>query len=70
MTAERLLTVPEVMGLLRVGRTTLHGLVRAGRLRVVKVGRRTLFRPAAVLAFIEEAEGRAGASAGRELGPR
>ena len=55
---EKLLTVDEVLEHLRISRTKLHQLVRAGELLAVKFGRRTLFRAAAVQAFIEAAETR------------
>lgn len=53
---EQLLTVEETMERLRLSRSKLHQLVRAGELRAVKFGRRTLFRAAALQAFIESHE--------------
>lgn len=49
---EQLLTVDETMEHLRISRSKLHELVRDGELPAVKFGRRTLFRAAALQAFI------------------
>lgn len=53
---EQLLTVEEVMDKLRISRSKLHQLVRSGELKAVRFGRRTLFRAAALQAFIEAHE--------------
>ena len=47
-----LLTVPEVMDVLRVSRHTVRNLVQAGELVPVHFGRRVLFRRADVAALI------------------
>ncbi|MEN6370423.1 MAG: helix-turn-helix domain-containing protein [Armatimonadota bacterium] len=53
---EELLTPKEVMEMLRIGRTTLHKLVREGKLPAVHIGYRTYrFRSKDVEAFIESA---------------
>lgn len=36
---QQLLTVPEVMAVLRLGRCTVYDLIRSGRLESIKVGR-------------------------------
>lgn len=53
---EKLMTVTEVMERLRIGRSTLHKLVRDGQLKVVKWNRKTLFRASTIQAFIEASE--------------
>jgi excisionase family DNA binding protein len=50
----RLLTAQEVAELLRVPRSTIHELARARRIPFVKVGRRTLFVPEALRAWIAQ----------------
>ena len=42
MTEPAVLTVDEAAERLRVSRWTLYGLIRSGRLRTVKIGRRRL----------------------------
>ncbi|MBZ4320338.1 helix-turn-helix domain-containing protein [Streptomyces huiliensis] len=39
MADDLLLTVPEVMARLRLGRSTVYDLIRSGRLRSITVGR-------------------------------
>jgi excisionase family DNA binding protein len=56
----RLLTMPEVMQYLRLSRAAVHRLVRAGRLPVVRIGGRVLFRKETLDAFISNAECRRG----------
>ena len=51
--APELLTPEEVCERLKVGKTTLRGLVREGKLKAVNVGRLVRFRPADLRAFIE-----------------
>jgi excisionase family DNA binding protein len=48
-------SVPEATRLLGVGRTKLYELINSQRLRVVKIGRRTLISVASVRALISEA---------------
>ena len=48
----RLLTAQEVAELLRVPRSTIYELARARRIPFVKVGRRTLFVPQALVDWI------------------
>lgn len=50
---EKLLTVNEVIEITRLSRSKLHQEVRAGELRAVKFGRRTLFRAQDVQAYID-----------------
>jgi excisionase family DNA binding protein len=50
---DALLTVKEVLGLLRVSRMTLYKAINSGDLRHVKIGKRTLFRRRDVERFIE-----------------
>jgi excisionase family DNA binding protein len=56
---ENLLTLAETAKLLRISRGKLHALVRAGELKAVKFGRRTLFRAASVAEFVDAHEKRA-----------
>lgn len=53
---DNLLTVEEAMAVLRISRSKLHQMVRAGDLAAVKFGRRTLFRRAALDALISSHE--------------
>lgn len=53
---EKLMTVKEVMEHLRIGRSTLHKLVREGKIKAVKWNRKTLFRASTLQAFIEASE--------------
>jgi len=56
---EKLLTVDEVLEVLRISRSKLHELVRGGGLKAVKFGRRTLFRAASVAELVDAHEKRA-----------
>ncbi len=49
----RLLTVPELCDVLRIGRTTAYRLVNGGSLRAVVVGDRLRFRPEDIDAYLE-----------------
>src|SRR6185369_7190859 len=49
----QLLTVAEVLAVLRVSRATLWRLTSRGDLPVVRIGDRTLFRPRDVARFVE-----------------
>ncbi len=51
-TANRLLTAAEVSEILRVPRSTVYELARARRIPFLKVGRRTLFDPELLSAWI------------------
>jgi excisionase family DNA binding protein len=53
----RCLRVEEAAHLLQVGRTTAYDLIRSGRLRSFKVGRRRLVPRDAVEAMISESAG-------------
>ena len=48
-----LMTAPEVAALLRVSAATVRAWTYQGRLPVVKLGRRTLYKEADILQFIE-----------------
>ncbi|QVQ50491.1 helix-turn-helix domain-containing protein [Spiractinospora alimapuensis] len=50
----RLLTVPEVMGALRLGRWKVYELIRSGRLKSVKIGRDRRIPTEALDTFISE----------------
>ncbi len=50
------LTVAEAAPYLRISRSTLSRLMRAGEIRFVKIGDRVLFRKAALDAFLEKQE--------------
>lgn len=54
-----LLTVPELAGVLRVGRTTVYRLVNNGSIRPVIVGERIRFRPEEIDAYHERGRERA-----------
>jgi len=45
-------TVDETANALSIGRTKLYGLVKAGKIRACKIGRKTLFLASDVRAFI------------------
>lgn len=49
---EPLLSVDEVVELLRISESGVYRLIRKGALATVKVGGRTLFEPAAIRGFI------------------
>ena len=49
-------SVQETLKLLSIGRTTLYSLVKAGDLRAVKCGRKTLFRASDIQTFLENLE--------------
>ncbi len=53
-TVEQLLTMEDVMQSLRVSRSKLYLMVATGELRVVRMGRKMLFRPRDVNALIEK----------------
>jgi excisionase family DNA binding protein len=59
---ERLRNVREVAGLLGVSRMTVQRLVARGDLPVVKIGDRSLFRPADIDALIERSRRTGGSS--------
>jgi excisionase family DNA binding protein len=48
-----LLTVEDVMANLRISRPTLYRLLKSGHLIPVRIGKRTLFDPADIRAFVE-----------------
>lgn len=52
MTATELLTVAETAGRLRVSRRTVERLIKAGRLRPVRIGRRVLITTQELEAFL------------------
>lgn len=47
-TTDRLLTINEVAGLLRISRWSVYQLIWSGQLRTLKIGRRRLVRPSAL----------------------
>ena len=53
---EKLLTVQDVMGILRISRPTLYRMLKTGGLRPVRIGKRTLFDPVDIRGLIEEAK--------------
>ncbi len=50
---DRLLTVEEVLDILRISRMTLYRIVNSGELKRLKIGSRTFFRRRDVERFIE-----------------
>ncbi len=53
---EKLLTVQDVMDILRISRPTLYRMLKTGGLRPVRIGKRTLFDPVDIRGLIEEAK--------------
>jgi len=51
--SEGLMTVKEALDHLKIGRTKLYDLISEGKLRTVKIGKRTLFDPDDVKKFVE-----------------
>ena len=49
----QLCTIEELRARLRIGRSTLHGLVRGGELTPIYIGRAVRFREVDVLRYIE-----------------
>ncbi len=49
-----LLAVPETCHALGIGKTKLYDLISAGRLEVVKIGRKTLIRASSIRALAGE----------------
>ena len=56
---ERLLTINEVAGLLRISRWSVYQLIWSGQLRTVTIGRRRLIRPAAYAACVKQLDNEA-----------
>ncbi len=54
MDAKLLLSAEEAASRLGVGRTTIFGLLAAGDLQSLKIGRRRLIPTAALAAFVEQ----------------
>jgi excisionase family DNA binding protein len=54
VTGRAALSIPEVMGHLGLGRDTVYGLIRSGRLTARKVGRRTIITAADLQKFLDE----------------
>jgi excisionase family DNA binding protein len=50
--ARALYTIPEVMELLSLSRTTIYALIRTGRLRAVREGRSRLVSASAIAAYV------------------
>jgi excisionase family DNA binding protein len=51
---EGLMTVKDVLSYLKIGRTNLYDLINTGKIRTVKIGKRTLFDPKDLMKFIEK----------------
>jgi excisionase family DNA binding protein len=49
---EKLITVNEALGLLRISRPTLYRLIKDGTLQPVRIGKRTLFEEKELTRFI------------------
>ncbi len=62
------MTVQDLMDTLRISRPTLYRMLKAGQLKPVRIGKRTLFDPADIRGLIEEAKtgGKPRASQGRK----
>jgi excisionase family DNA binding protein len=52
-----LCSISEAASVLSVGRTFTYGLIKAGRLETVKLGRRTLVKVDSIKALIDGAKG-------------
>jgi excisionase family DNA binding protein len=50
---DKLLTVEDVMDILRISRPTLYRLLKSGSLIPVRIGKRTLFDPTDIRSFVE-----------------
>jgi excisionase family DNA binding protein len=50
------LSINETSHVLNLGRTTIYGLIKQGRLQTVKLGTRTLVKKSSILALIGETE--------------
>jgi excisionase family DNA binding protein len=59
ITPERLLTINEVAGLLRISRWSVYQLIWSGQLDALTIGRRRLIRPAAYAACLNLLDGKA-----------
>lgn len=55
---ERLLTIKEAMKYLKVGKNTIYKLIHEGKLKPVKIGKRTLLDKADLDRLIEESKGK------------
>jgi excisionase family DNA binding protein len=64
MTERLLVPVPEAAALLGIGRTRAWQLIYEGRLRAVRIGRRTLIPRTELERFVRELEQEAAASGG------
>jgi prophage regulatory protein len=53
-TAIRLIPIPEVIRLTSLKKTSIYQLVRAGELRIVKLGRKTVFLEDEIFSWIEK----------------
>lgn len=53
---EKLLTVQDLMDTLRISRPTLYRMLKAGQLKPVRIGKRTLFDPADIRGLIQKAK--------------
>ena len=53
---EKLLTVQDLMDTLRISRPTLYRMLKTGRLKPVRIGKRTLFDPADIRGLIQDAK--------------
>ncbi len=53
---EKLLTVQDLMDTLRISRPTLYRMLKTGKLKPVRIGKRTLFDPVDIRGLIEEAK--------------
>lgn len=47
------MTVKEALGHLRIGRTKFYSLISEGKIRTVKIGKRTLLDPVDLKQFVE-----------------
>jgi excisionase family DNA binding protein len=54
---DKLLTVEDVMENLRISRPTLYRLLKSNRIIPVRIGKRTLFDPKDIRAFVDAAKG-------------
>ncbi len=69
---EKLLTVQDLMDTLRISRPTLYRMLKTGRLKPVRIGKRTLFDPADIRGLIQDAKkgGKPRASQGKKARDR
>lgn len=52
--AQRLIAIPAVTSIISLRRTAIYELIKAGELRPVKIGRKTLFAESEIFAWVNK----------------